>query len=87
MNKGPGKPFLPNLEPIFAMGINPKTGLPYKFGGDKKTLKGDVKKALRIIDEQNAVNRYLWTGTEILKLTFSKKVIAIGIVFDSMSSA
>lgn len=55
-----GKPVLPNLEPIIAAGINPKTGLPFKFGGSKYTLKEDIKKALRIIDEQDAVNRYVW---------------------------
>lgn len=55
-----GKPFLPNLEAIIAMGIDPKTGLPLKMGGTKKALKEGVKKALRVIDEQDAVNRYVW---------------------------
>lgn len=41
-------------------GINPKTGLPIKFGGSPCHLKEDVKKFLRIIDEQDAVNRYTW---------------------------
>lgn len=41
-------------------GIDPKTGLPLKFRDNKVTLKEDVKKALRIIDEQDAVNRYVW---------------------------
>ena len=54
-----GKPVLPNLEPIIAAGINPKTGLPVKFS-TKCTLKEDIKKAMRIIDEQDAVNRYVW---------------------------
>lgn len=54
-----GKPFLPNLEPLIAAGINPKTGLPMKFSS-KKTLKEDVKKFLRLVDEQDAVNRYVW---------------------------
>jgi len=53
-------PYLPNLEPLYQAGINPKTGLPLKFGGNKCTLKEDIKKALRIIDEQDAVNRYVW---------------------------
>ena len=55
-----GKPFLPNLEALIAMGIDPKTGLPLKFGGTKKTLKTDIKKALRVIDEQDAINRFVW---------------------------
>ena len=53
-------PYLPNIQEIMAAGINPKTGLPYKFGGSPKTLKEDVKKFLRLIDEQDAVNRYVW---------------------------
>lgn len=52
--------FLPNLEPLIAAGINPKTGLPVKVGSIKCTLKEDLKKQLRIIDEQDAVNRYVW---------------------------
>ena len=55
-----GKPVLPNIEAILAMGIDPKTGLPLKLGGSKKALKEGVKKALRVIDEQDAINRYVW---------------------------
>lgn len=51
---------IPNLEAFIAAGFNPKTGLPYKFGGEPKHLKEDVKKFLRLIDEQDAVNRYVW---------------------------
>lgn len=52
---------LPNLEPLFAAGIDPKTGLPIKLAmGDKGRLKEDIKKQLRIIDEQDAVNRFVW---------------------------
>lgn len=51
---------LPNIEPIIAAGINPETGLPYKFGGNPELLKTDIKKFLRLIDEQDAVNRYVW---------------------------
>ena len=40
-------------------GIDPKTGRPMKFGGSKVALKEDTKKLLRIIDEQDAVNRYV----------------------------
>lgn len=54
------KPYLPNIEPLIAAGINPKTGLPYKFGNCKALLKEDIKKMLRLIDEQDAVNRYVW---------------------------
>ena len=51
---------LPDLETLWQAGINPKTGLPMKFGGSKCTIKEDIKKYLRLIDEQDAVNRYVW---------------------------
>lgn len=53
------EPKLPQLDVLMQAGINPKTGLPLKFGGSKFTLKEDIKKALRVIDEQDAVNRYV----------------------------
>ena len=55
MNKGPN---LPNLEPFFAAGIDPKSKLPLKMVEGK--LKEGIKKTLRIMDEQDAVNRYTW---------------------------
>lgn len=55
-----GTPTLPDLDLLLQAGINPKTGLPIKFGDVKCTLKEDIKKAMRIIDEQDAVNRYVW---------------------------
>lgn len=55
MGKGP---VLPNLEPFWAAGINPQTGLPVKFSSPV-TLKEDIKKQLRLVDEQDAVNRYV----------------------------
>lgn len=51
---------LPDLETIYKMGIDPKTGLPLKMSNPKYTVKGDIKKTLRIADEQDAVNRYVW---------------------------
>ena len=44
-------------------GINPKNGLPYKLSdksASKPCLKDEIKKSLRILDEQDAVNRYKW---------------------------
>lgn len=42
-------------------GIDPKTGLPIKaLGSDPAVLKDNVKRMLRVIDEQDAVNRYVW---------------------------
>lgn len=56
MAKGP---YLPNLEPIIAAGIDPKTGLPIKCTGTKD-LASAYRKCLRIIDEQDAIRRYQW---------------------------
>lgn len=57
MSKGP---YLPNLEPIVAAGIDPKTGLPVRMASPYEGKKPEIKKQLRILDEQNAVNRYTW---------------------------
>ena len=65
-------PFLPNLDAITAMGINPVTGLPYKMGapaGLEYNLKPNIKTNLRIIDEQDAINRFKWTGLEETGIT------------------
>lgn len=44
-----------------AAGINPKTGLPLKATGNSPcVLKDNIRKQLRVMDEQNAVNRYTW---------------------------
>lgn len=51
---------IPNVSPIIAAGFNPKTGLPYRFGSEGTCLKPEIKKFLRLIDEQDAVNRYVW---------------------------
>ena len=52
---------LPDFSTYFQAGIDPKTGLPLKFtSGAKCVLKEDLKKFLRLIDEQDAVNRYVW---------------------------
>lgn len=42
-------------------GINPKTGLPIKMeGAGGCNLKQNIRKQLRIMDEQDAINRYTW---------------------------
>ena len=52
---------LPQLDVLWQAGIDPKTGLPLKFtSGAKCMLKEDIKKFLRLVDEQDAVNRYVW---------------------------
>lgn len=47
---------------LIQAGIDPKTRLPMKFvsSEEKKQLKNDIRMALRVMDEQNAINRYKW---------------------------
>lgn len=53
-------PTLPNLEPLIAAGLDPKTGLPRKMGSIDTRLKEEIRKFIRVQDEQDAVNRYQW---------------------------
>lgn len=57
MNQAPN--FKELLELIQQAGIDPKTGLPYRCVSDT-ALKESIKKSFRIVDESNAVNRYVW---------------------------
>ena len=57
-NRGP---YLPNLEPLLAAGVDPKTGLPIKVTGSAPcAIKDNIKRLIRIQDEQDAVNRFTW---------------------------
>lgn len=51
---------IPNIEPLIAAGIDPKTGLPLKLGASPTNYKAAIKKNLRIMDEQNHINRFKW---------------------------
>ena len=51
---------LPDIETLIQAGINPKTGLPMKFGNRRCSTKEDIKREIRINDEKIAVNRYTW---------------------------
>ena len=51
---------LPDIETLIKAGINPKTGLPMKFGNRRCSTKEDIKREIRINDEKIAVNRYTW---------------------------
>ena len=56
-----GKPYLPNLKDLYAAGIDAHTGLPLKLiGGKPEYLVEDAMRSFRLIDEQNAVNRFNW---------------------------
>ena len=50
-----------DVNALIQAGIDPKTGLPIKAGSNAPCeLKGNIKKNLRIMDEQNAVNCFTW---------------------------
>lgn len=73
---------LPLLETFYQAGIDPKTRLPIKMGSNAN-IKDDIKKQLRIIDEQDAVNRYVWynipanvTSQEIERMLYYKGQLA-----------
>ena len=74
---------LPNLQTLISAGINPKTGLPLKIGETIGGPKESLKKFLRIIDEQDAVNRYKWynlptsiNGQELERMLYYKGQLA-----------
>lgn len=59
MSKNNAALYDPNM--LISAGIDPKTGLPIKFDNALGCVsKSDIKKQLRIVDEQNAVNRFTW---------------------------
>ena len=51
---------IPDIQTIIAAGIDPKTGLPIKLTSIDCKLQSGIRKVLRILDEQNAINRYKW---------------------------
>jgi hypothetical protein len=59
MSKGGPKLFDPTA--LIQAGIDPKTGLPIKFDNAIGCIsKSEIKKELRIVDEQDALNRFVW---------------------------
>lgn len=51
---------LPDINTLIQAGIDPKTGLPSKISSCACNLKSDIKRTLRILDEQDAIHRYKW---------------------------
>lgn len=49
-----------DINVLLQAGIDPKTGLPIKFITEPSALKDGIRKNLRIIDEQDAVNCFTW---------------------------
>ena len=75
---------IPQLDVFYQAGINPKTGLPLKMGSSPSALKEDFKKFMRLKDEQQAVNRYVWynlpgniTSQELERLLYYKGQICM----------
>lgn len=73
-----GKPNLPDNKTLIQAGINPKTRQPIRVATPCK-LKEDEKRNLRIMDEQDAINRYVWynlpsglTGQMIERMLYYK---------------
>lgn len=50
---------LPDLDTFLQAGIDPKTRLPIRCA-DEAALKSNIKKQLRIRDQQDAINRFVW---------------------------
>lgn len=78
-----GKPAIFDIDTLLQAGINPKTGLPMKFGGRRCSTKEDIKRAIRKNDEQIFVNRYTWynlpmnlTGAELERMLYYKGQLA-----------
>lgn len=79
-----GVPNIPDISTLIQAGFNPKTGLPYKFDCENGSgLKDGIKAQLRILDEQNAVNRYVWynlpngiTGQMLERMLYYKGQLA-----------
>lgn len=66
-----------------AAGLDPKTGLPIKMSRREGQLQGSIRKILRVIDEQDAVNRFEWhnlpldiTGQELERFLYYKGQLA-----------
>ena len=50
-----------DVNTLISAGIDPKTGLPIRMAtGNTPCIKENIRKNLRVMDEQNAVNRYTW---------------------------
>ena len=74
---------IPDIETLIQAGINPKTGLPLKFGNKRCTTKEDIKKLIRKNDEQIFVNKYVWynlpcniTSQELERMLYYKGQLA-----------
>lgn len=81
---------LPDLQALIQAGIDPKTGLPIRFANGVCNYKASIKTNLRIIDEQDAVNRYVWynlpcslTSQELERMLYYKGQLAFFYMADA----
>lgn len=49
-----------DIKTMLEAGIDPQTKLPVKLNLEGEAIKNDFRRAFRVIDEQDAVNRYKW---------------------------
>ena len=54
-----GGPAIYDFNTMLMLGIDPKTGNPTRFSNES-SIKQDIRRNLRIMDEQEAVNRFKW---------------------------
>lgn len=78
------KPNLPDINTLIMAGIDPKTGLPIRSKDGSKDIKKDIRTSLRVLDEQNAINRFVWhnlpyglTGQMIERILYYKGQAAL----------
>lgn len=79
MGKKSKGPILPDIQTKLLAGIDSETGQPLRMKDEKSILKFNIKKLLKIIDRQDAVNRYVWynlpnniTSQELERLIYLK---------------
>lgn len=51
---------LPDIMALINAGIDPATGKPIRMGSNTSKLKDEIRKLIRIQDEQEAINRFVW---------------------------
>lgn len=83
MGKLTDKDTLSEYQLLLQAGIDPNTKLPTRVAEKMSELKGDIKKIVRVIDEQDAVNRFKWynlpcniTGEELERMLYYKGQLA-----------
>ena len=83
-NKKPRGPQLPDPLLYVMAGIDPKTMRPIRADDPSSVSRETLRRSLRIIDEQDAVNRYRWynlpsgiTGQDLERMLYYKYTVCI----------